>query len=680
LFLIIVGVIALFIAANVYFNQRTTRYFTSLFAQQRQLQVHILVNALEESIDRLLAQARVITSYSFAEYERGLRDRESIRRLFAEEQRAYGQVEAYAYFRQPGNAEMVSHQTDFGADEVMRAMQHWVSLYWYETGTRRAQGPPEEEPYVPPFYSSDELQLFGFLYPLVLEDEFKGVMVVALNLEDFITEYLLPTDPSSDTEQFVMDSSGRIIWSSSADLINTRAHESYPLLPQIPPGSAGSSRTGDSRAPTLIAWDSISLNSRELTFVSAVSPAGRLEVPGYISILRNGFLFLFLLLTALAGYYGLRLYAVRQRELLAAENEEQLRRRVDERTRELHSAMHRYKELFEGANDGILILQDDRITSCNRRAAELFGIPRDELKGMHPAGLSPALQQDGSSSAHRAKEHLEECRRRGSAMFEWVHRKRDDRDFYAEISLNSVELEEGPVIQAMVRDITPRKEVEIRLRRALEERGVMMKEIHHRVKNNLQLVDSILALESSAAESEETQTILQRVSRRILTISGVHETIYSRKDLSLIDAQGYLQTLGEELKSGYLGSPRTVELHLTAVDMSLETAMAVGFVVGEVMEHFYQGIQATEEGPAPPSSLTVELSPQNGEYTLEFRENPPGEVPRTVPPVGLGWEIVQIFAEQLKAAIETDRDRGLLRLRFTGSRISAGQKENEQAD
>jgi PAS domain S-box-containing protein len=117
----------------------------------------------------------------------------------------------------------------------------------------------------------------------------------------------------------------------------------------------------------------------------------------------------------------------------------------------------RYKTLFNNANDAIFLMNENVFLDCNFKTEEIFGCTKDKLIGFSPIKFSPEFQPDGTESKVKAKEMIMQAINGKSMFFEWMHIRYDGTPFYAEVSLNRLRLDDAITIQAIVRDITKRK-------------------------------------------------------------------------------------------------------------------------------------------------------------------------------------------------------------------------------
>ena len=131
---------------------------------------------------------------------------------------------------------------------------------------------------------------------------------------------------------------------------------------------------------------------------------------------------------------------------------------IIEQTDKLVESEARFKAIFEGSNDALMLLTEKGFFDCNARTLEMFGFEnKEEFTRIHPADISPPDQPDGRESFPAAQERIKTAFERGSNRFEWIHRRKNGEDFPAEVLLSAFVLSGKNVLQATVRDITERK-------------------------------------------------------------------------------------------------------------------------------------------------------------------------------------------------------------------------------
>lgn len=171
---------------------------------------------------------------------------------------------------------------------------------------------------------------------------------------------------------------------------------------------------------------------------------------------------------------------VKERTAELSKANEQMTREIAERKNaqiKLYESEEKYRLIFDKANDGIFLMQNDKFIDCNNRTLELFGCTREQIIGNQPYLFSPPRQPDGRDSKEKALEKINAALAGQQQPFEWVHTKSDGTTFYAEVMLNTFMMKEEPYILAVVRDISKRKEAEETMKKLNLELGETVAEL-----------------------------------------------------------------------------------------------------------------------------------------------------------------------------------------------------------
>jgi PAS domain S-box-containing protein len=284
----------------------------------------------------------------------------------------------------------------------------------------------------------------------------------------------------------------------------------------------------------------------------------------------------------------------------------------------LRRSEQRYRELFESANDGIFILDETGFVDCNRRGAEMYGRTREEVIGHAPVDFSPERQPNGRRSSEFAEESILKAQRNIPQVFEWQSLRSDGSAFDAEMTLNRFDMAGKVYLQAIVRDITDRKRLEMEISRTqkLESIGALAGGIAHDFNNLLQGVFGYISMaklnldreQKSFTLLEEAERALQRsvnLTTQLLTFSRGGKPIRHRIDLRPL--------IEDTVKFTLSGSK--VDYKISA-DEALWSADADEGQIGQVIQNI-----VLNAGQAMPMGGTVTIRAEN--FDMSRKGHPP---------------------------------------------------------
>ena len=195
-----------------------------------------------------------------------------------------------------------------------------------------------------------------------------------------------------------------------------------------------------------------------------------------------------------------------------------------------------------------------------------------------------------------------------------------------------------------------------------EEKQVMMKEIHHRVKNNLQVVSSLLRLQSKEVKDEKVVKMFKDTQLRVLTMAKLHENMYSTENLRLINVKKHLSGLVSDIISSY-GLEKEVNLKLNIIDeeFSIKTLLPLSLIVNEVVTNTLKHAFVNQEK----GSIILELKKTtNQDFIMIIGDNGIGFHP-LIKSSGLGTKLIKIFSRQLNGHIKLlEKEGAFYELKF----------------
>lgn len=221
-------------------------------------------------------------------------------------------------------------------------------------------------------------------------------------------------------------------------------------------------------------------------------------------------------------------------------------------------------------------------------------------------------------------------------------------------------------IGGISRDITERKRAEEKIKASLKEKEVLLREIHHRVRNNLALIQSLLRIQSHHVRNSDLSRILGDTQHRIRSMALCHELLYKSENVSSIKTDEYLGNLLRQLKESLsiVGKKVEIKQQIEALYLSIEKAFPLGFILTELISNSYQ--HAFPEIKSGQIFVVLRLLKDNH---LEFvvRDDGIGLSEDTKPQESqsLGYHLVRIFVKQLNGSIDIVNDKGTeIRIKF----------------
>jgi len=248
----------------------------------------------------------------------------------------------------------------------------------------------------------------------------------------------------------------------------------------------------------------------------------------------------------------------------------------------LKESEEKYRLLVENQTDMVVKFDPDgKVLFASPSYCEVLGRTEESILGTN---FLPLVHQEDQKKTHRALEKLHSppyvvflehrlLTMNGWRWIAWADKAiMDDED-------------ELKAFVGVGRDITERKLAEDRIMRSLKEKELLLREIHHRVKNNLQIISTLLSLQSSNIEDQGVIDLYRESQNRILSIALIHENLYQSEDLTNINFASYLKNLIDDLFHSYGVDPAEIQITMEIKDvkMGIETAIPCGLIINELI-------------------------------------------------------------------------------------------------
>lgn len=232
--------------------------------------------------------------------------------------------------------------------------------------------------------------------------------------------------------------------------------------------------------------------------------------------------------------------------------------------------------------------------------------------------------------------------------------------YWREIYLNPIFGANGEVVEAsmIAHDVTEKKTTEEKIRQSLKEKEVLLKEVHHRVKNNLQVITSILSLQSAYVKDQNTLNMLRESQDRIKSMAFIHESLYQTKDFSNVNFSEYVVNLSKNLVHSYEISEGRVNLKLQIdnVLLNLDQSIPCGLIINELVSNSLKyAFKKKKKG-----TILLTIKEKNDLVIMVVADDGAG-IPKKVDfrkTESLGLQLVVTLVEQLNGTIKLDRKKG----------------------
>lgn len=359
-----------------------------------------------------------------------------------------------------------------------------------------------------------------------------------------------------------------------------------------------------------------------------------------------------------------RLAQEQMRSKLAEETNQQLESEIKERVKaekELKDQFLRNKAILDSSSNTFLLTlnKELKITGYNSHCASYF-LTLFEFQVANDMNFNELFHPILSDRRLRLfRMYLMRIWRGASHQIEVKLSSKNGNEYWMEIFMNPIFDTTGKVseISLVAHDISEKKKSTLEIRQSLKEKEVLLKEIHHRVKNNLQIISSILNLQTSFVSDENTMSILLESRNRIRSMAIIHETLYKSEVFSSLDFGSYLEDLCHNLISSYqiTGNVSLVP-KISSVHMVLDQAIPCGLLINEIITNSLK--YAWPDGRE--GKIEIRLEQIGSIIEMEVMDDGVG-LPDKFDKLNsetLGLQLIATLTEQLEGELKVDTDSG----------------------
>lgn len=332
--------------------------------------------------------------------------------------------------------------------------------------------------------------------------------------------------------------------------------------------------------------------------------------------------------------------------------------------------VRKFKILSDNSNDvHFLVGKDGKFLYVNKAACTVSGYSEEELLSMSITDI------DTVHDLPKFQELLDQIQKEKIPPIESINRRKDGSLFPVEITVTGHEIGGRPYMFAALRDISERKAAEEKINTSLKEKEILLREIHHRVKNNMQIISSLLNLQSMLLSNKKDIDMLKDSQNRIKAMSLIHEKLYRSEDLANIDIKDYITDLTRNIMQFFQAATSnvTLDINVEKIWLGIDTAIPCGLIINELTSNSLK--YAFPEGGKGVISIILEKAGED-KIVLDVSDNGVG-IPEDIDfrnTKTLGLQLVTTLSEnQLKGTLELDRSNGT-RFRITFEEVKYKQR------
>ena len=314
---------------------------------------------------------------------------------------------------------------------------------------------------------------------------------------------------------------------------------------------------------------------------------------------------------------------------------------------------------FLSENSGDFITHTDsnkKLTYASPASLKVYGYEPEEILQLLPFDLTHPDYTDYVENSFD-----EMLKTRASQQFIYMAKKKNGSFFWVESILNPLFDPNTGIFKGMVgvtRDIQERKTKELEIMDGTKQKENLLKEIHHRVKNNFAILVSLINMQMAQTKNQELLQSLTNLQLRIRTMALVHEMLYRSKDFENISFSDYLRSLASVIAGTYNRRDIVLKFEADESVMDIEASIPLGLIVNEILSNSYK--HAFPDGRTGNIWITLKVDSLSGDYSLMLKDDGIG-IPSDIPlehHKSMGLQVVHILCQQIEGEMKLTNDHG----------------------
>jgi len=319
----------------------------------------------------------------------------------------------------------------------------------------------------------------------------------------------------------------------------------------------------------------------------------------------------------------------------------------------LRESEEKYRLIMDNSLDAILLTNPNgQIISANKSACKMFGMTEEELISAGREGIVDIHDP-------RLVSLLEERRQHGYASGELTYFRKDGTSFEAEVSSAIFYNSRGESRTSMIiRDVTERKRTEKKVEALLREKELLLKETHHRIKNNMGIIKSLLNLQAQKTDRMDSRIILKDAVSRVQSMMVLYDKLYHSESYTELNVKDFLPSLIHDIVALFQGEkPVRTDLHIDRIVMDSRTLSTLGIILNECITNSMKYAFDAVEDPR----ITLRVNKDKDKMVVSYSDNGSGCLDKELPDKcqNFGFQLMDMLVQQLNGTLRIDSTHGM---------------------